>query len=295
MGVLLACGALEVSMPSSSQFFRRFASLACVLVIGLVAAVAGAAGRVQWKSTKLKETSGKAWNVECSIFLARKPDVAHMPMKFEFEPLSYFERAMVDGKENVVERVVPLSGRQSLIESVDVGFMDPGTGQIQSRTKFTFKVTRAHGYEAGEYRVTIRDGNGNKVGTPSTLTFDGENEVIDRRSIVFTGEKKKKKPDEAKGESGGEKSGEEKKEEGASGGEGDKPAEETTSDDTAPASEGDDSDDGEPSPGDAPDDVNGKPGGCGCEVPASSRFGASTLLGALALFSVFAFRRRRLA
>jgi hypothetical protein len=276
-------------MPSSSKFFRRFASLACLVLIGLVAAVAMAAGRVQWKSTKLKETSGKAWNVECSIFLARKPDVAHVPMKFEFEPISYFERAMVDGKEGVVERVVPLSGRQSLIESVDVGFMDPGSGQIQTRTKFNFKVTRAHGYEAGEYKVTIRDGtSGSMIGTPSTLTFDGENEVIDRRSIVFTGEKKKKKPDEKKDE-GGEKS-DEKKDEGSSGGEGDKPADENKSD-TVPTSE--DKDEGEPSPGDAPDEVDTKRGGCGCELPGSAPLGAPSALAALALVSGLVLRRRR--
>jgi MYXO-CTERM domain-containing protein len=211
-------------------------------------------------------------------------------MKFEFEPMSYFERAMVDGKEGVVERTVPLQGRQSLIESVDVGFMDPGTGQIQSRTKFVFKVTRAHGYEAGEYKVTIRDAtNGSMVGTPTTLTFNGENEVIDRRAIVFTGEKKKKKPDEAKGE--GDKAegdkGEEKKDEGS--GEGSSPKESSGGDETAAASD----DEGEPSPGDAPDEVNGKPGGCGCRVPGSSPASGSAALGALALFSAFLLRRRK--
>jgi hypothetical protein len=280
-------------MPSSSQFVRRFASLACVLMIGLVAAVAGAAGRVQWKTTKLKETSGKAWNVEVAIFLPRKPDVAHLPMKFEFEPMSYFERAMVDGKEGPQERIVPLQGRQSLIESVDVGFMDPGTGQIQSRTKFVFKVTRAHGYEAGEYKVTIRDGsNGNMIGTPTTLTFNGENEIIDRRSIVFTGEKKKKpksvdKGEGEKGSEGGDTS-EEKKDEGSSGAsESDKPEENMSPGEAAAAS-----DEGEPSPGDAPDEVNGKPGGCGCRLPGSSPAGGAAVLGALALFSALLLRRR---
>jgi hypothetical protein len=279
-------------MPSSSQFVRRFASLACVLMIGLVAAVAGAAGRVQWKSTKLKETANKAWNVECAIFLPRKPDVAHLPMKFEFEPISYFERAMVDGKEGPVERTVPLQGRQSLIESVDVGFMDPGTGKIQTRTKFVFKVTRAHGYEAGEYKVTIRDASsGTMIGTPTTLTFDGENEIIDRRSIVFTGEKKKKAKSEDKGEGGGEsgdKAAEEKKDEGSSGGEGDAPAESTGGDETAAASD----DEGEPSPGDYPDEVDGKPGGCGCRLPGSAPMGGTAVIGVLALVSALLVRRR---
>jgi MYXO-CTERM domain-containing protein len=167
--------------------------------------------------------------------------------------------------------------------------MDPGTGQIQTRTKFVFKVTRAHGYEAGEYKVTIRDGtNGNMIGTPTTLTFNGENEIIDRRSIVFTGEKKKKPKSEDKGE--GEKSGEgseEKKDEGSSGAEGDKPEESMSPGEAAAAS-----DEGEPSPGDAPDEVDGKPGGCGCRMPGSSPAGGSVVLGALALFSALLLRRR---
>jgi MYXO-CTERM domain-containing protein len=165
---------------------------------------AHAYGRVEWKTKTLKESDSHSWTVDISVFLDRTPDVSTLPMRFSFTPSVYYERSLVDGKEGPQFRKVPLTGKPPLVESVDVGFMDPGTGQIQKRTKFSFKVTRAHGYEAGEYDVVIKDGRTDaSVGQKVTLVFDGENEVIDRRAIVFSGEKKKKEPGE----------GEEKKEE----------------------------------------------------------------------------------
>jgi hypothetical protein len=100
---------------------------------------------------------------------------------------------------------VPLVGKPPLVESVDVGFMDPGNGSIQKRTKFSFKVTRGHGYEAGEYDVTIKDGRTDQsLGAATHVIFQGDNEVIDRRAMVFSGEKKKEKAKEGEGENKGE-------------------------------------------------------------------------------------------
>jgi MYXO-CTERM domain-containing protein len=122
--------------------------------------------------------------------------VATLPMRFSFEPVAYYERAMVDGHSDPQSRTVPLQGKPPLVESVDVGFLDPGSGQIQKRTKFSFSVTRGHGYEAGEYDVTIKDGRTDAtIGSVAHIEFDGDNEVIDRRAIVFTGDKKAKKED----------------------------------------------------------------------------------------------------
>lgn len=162
-----------------------------------LAARAHAYGRVEWKSKSLKESDSHSWTIEISVYLDRTPDVSTLPMRFSFTPVVYYERALVDGRDGPQLRKVPLQGKPPLVESVDVGFMDPGTGQIQKRTKFSFKVTRAHGYEAGEYDVIIKDGRSDAtVGQKVTLVFDGENEVIDRRAIVFSGEKKKKEPSE---------------------------------------------------------------------------------------------------
>ena len=127
---------------------RRSLLVLCQLaVVLLCASSALAAGRVEWKSKTVKEREDKSWRLEVSIFMPKAPDVAHVPMKFEFQPTAYYARDMTDG-DKLVEHTVPLTDRQSLIESVDVGFLDSGSGKIEPRTRFSFKVTRAHGYAA---------------------------------------------------------------------------------------------------------------------------------------------------
>jgi hypothetical protein len=208
---------------------------------------AEAAGRIVWKSTTLQEKGGDgegqkgSWRLDLEIHLPKAPSVAWYSMRFEFEPVAYYERALVDGKEGPQDIVQPLNGQQSLIETQDVGFQDPGTGQTQARTKFTFKVTRGHGYEAGEYKVTIRDGQtGNIIGTPTTLKFKGENKIVDRRSMVFqSNEAKKKKEKKAEPEA---------------------TEPEATPDEPAPPEA-----EPEPSEGNAPPPVEERPGG-GCHV-----------------------------
>jgi MYXO-CTERM domain-containing protein len=272
-------------LSKSRSLFRLFLTLIASLVLVLTAASALAAGRIEWKSKNFKERSDKSWMLELKMYLPRAPDVAYVPMKFEFEPLVYFERALVDGAEGPQERKVPLEGRQPLIESVDVGFLDAGTSKIESRTKFSFKVKRDLGYDAGEYKVSVRDTrNGQIVGTATNITFDGENEIIDRRSIVFQGgdKDKKKKKDEAKKDDGGEKKDDEaKKDEGG----GDESKDEGKSEGS---DEGDKSEGG----GEGPPPIEEKPGGCGCRVPAASPHGGLTLLASLALGAVFFARRR---
>jgi MYXO-CTERM domain-containing protein len=271
-------------MPGRNLWVRRVASLAALFTILALSTVALAAGRVQWKSTTFKETESKAWKLEVKIFLARAPDTAHIPVKFEFAPTAYYERAMLDG-DKLVERTVPLVGRQDIIEGVDIGFMDPGSGKIEKGTRFSFKITRAHGVEAGEYKVTVRDArNGQVIGTPVTLKLDGENEIIDRRAMVFADpkdKKKKKKKDEGgeKKDEGGEKKDEggEKKDESVEG-----PAPEESPAETPPASE------------EKPGEVKEKPGGCGCRV-ADTRGSSPTaaLAGLLGLSLLLGRRARR--
>jgi MYXO-CTERM domain-containing protein len=271
----------------SNRSMARFVSaLLTLLVTLLLAGSAFAAGRVEWKSKTFKERSDKSWMLELAIYLPRAPDVAYVPMKFEFQPEVYYERSLLDGHEGPQDRKVPLVGRQPLIESVDVGFLDAGTTKIEKRTRFSFKVKRDLGYEAGEYKVTIRDTrNGQIVGTATNIVFDGQNEIIDRRAMVFSGEKKKDKKKE-------EKKDEEKKEasdEGSEGSEGagDKSESGSGSED-GPSSEGSDN-----SGGDEPPPVEPKSGGCGCRVPGTTTTHGLEWTLALALGAAFAARRRR--
>jgi MYXO-CTERM domain-containing protein len=265
---------------------RRFVLVLCHLALVLLcsgSALAG--GRIEWKSTAVKERDDKSWRLEVAIYMPKAPDVPHVPMKFEFQPTAYYARDMTDG-DKLVEHTVPLTDRQSLIESVDVGFLDSGSGKIEARTRFSFKVTRAHGYEAGEYKVTIRDTrNGQIVGTAQTLKFQGENETIDRRAMVFASKDKKKEEKKEGGDTGGDKAE----------GDGDKKADSDAAKDPAPGAEDDKS--ASPSEGaddNAPPPVEGKPGGCGCKVAGGEH---GNLAGALALLGVGALvaRRRRMA
>jgi MYXO-CTERM domain-containing protein len=249
-----------------------------------------AGGRVEWKSKTLKESDGHAWTIEVAIYLNRAPDVNTLPMRFSFQPSVYYERSLLDGKDGPQERKVPLEGKPPLVESVDVGFMDPGNGQIQKRTKFSFKVTRAHGYEAGEYDVTIRDGRTDApMGAATHVVFDGENEVIDRRAMVFSGNDKKKKPDaDAKKDDKGDDKAAGSDDKKAND---EKPASDNDSkDSTADAPKADEK------PSDEPGTIKEKPGGCGCRLADANDSGKAGLgFAALALSTVVLRRRKKRA
>lgn len=276
---------MSIRIPVS---VRSLFVIALALVGLAISSVANAAGRTEWKSKTIKERDDKAWRLEVAIFLPHAPDVPHVPMKFEFQPEVYYERDMVDG-DKLVEHKVPLENRQALIESVDVGFLDSGSGKIESRTRFTFKLTRAHGYEAGEYKVSIHDArNDQPVGAPVTLIFDGENEVIDRRAMVFSGGDKKKKVDADKPDA-----------DKPAAADADKKAEDTdkpASDSATPAPEADSPKADDKPPADEPGTIKEKPGGCGCRLAdAGHDSGAGLAFAALALSGVVLRRRKRAA
>lgn len=284
LGDCVASGRLEVlalhksafAAPCRKALSRLFFVVGCALTVLLASSAAFAAGRVEWSSKTYKErTDSKSWRVELKIFLPKAPDVAYVPMKFEFMPVAYYERNLVDGKEGPQERTVPLSNQQPLFVSQDVGFMD-SSGTTQNRTMFTFKLTRAFGFEAGEYKVTIKDTrNDSTIGTPTTLKFEGENEIIDRRAIVFTGDKKKqvkKTPEEEK-----------------------KPEEAAPPSDTPGADAADAEPSTAPEPtdeGQTPPSIEEKPGGCGCHQAPSSGGAAALWALSLGLLAAFVVRRR---
>jgi hypothetical protein len=262
---------------SRAHFMQRFSMFLFLVGSVMFASSASAGGRVDWKTKTLKESDGHSWTIDVAFYLNKAPDVATMPMRFSFMPVMYYERALVDGKEGPQLRQVPLSGKPPLVESVDVGFMDPGNGQIQKRTKFSFKVTRGHGYEAGEYDVTIKDGRTDQAfGSPARVIFEGENEVIDRRAMVFSGEKKKEKAkDDDKSEGGGE---------------GEKPVKKQL-DENDPAFW-----EGGPKKSTKDDENNEEVDpkrGCGCRLSESSSHDGGALAAALAALALSAARRTR--
>jgi MYXO-CTERM domain-containing protein len=181
---------------------RRSALLFALIVSvgGLLSASAVAQKRVVWKQTKIQETD-TSWKVAIEVYLDRVPDVPHRPVRFSFTPIANFERSLGAGRTEPMPRQLPLSNQQPIIESVDIGFLDPGTGKSAKRTRFSFHVTRDRGFEAGSYVVIVTDArSAREFGGKTTLTLDGENEVIDRRSMVFDDKPKAKKDGPPKAE-----------------------------------------------------------------------------------------------
>lgn len=257
-----------IKVPGGS--WRGVLSLALfVATVCLFAAPASAANRVVWKQTKLEEQD-KSWKVAIEVHLDRAPDIALMPVRFTFTPVSYFERALVDGRKDPVRREIPLNNQQPIVESVDVGFLDPGTGKTAKRTRFSFHITRDRGFEAGKYEVVVTDARSDReFGGKTTLTLEGDNEVIDRRSMVFD-DKPKQKKEEAKAAQPEEK--------------------ELTPDDPAYWSGGPREAEEKQSPLPPPAHMQERPG-CGCRVASPER--AAPGWGILALFAPLLLLRRR--
>ncbi len=112
-----------------SRIPRAWIALPSALALLLLTAIAAAGGRVDWKSRTVKESDTHSWNIEVTMYLDKAPDVAHLPVRFSFTPVVYYERSLVDGAEGPQLRKVPLQNRQPLVESVDVGFLDPSCGR----------------------------------------------------------------------------------------------------------------------------------------------------------------------
>jgi hypothetical protein len=273
----------------SKSFRHRGVALATGLMILLMTVLALAAGRIEWGNKKVKPRSdNNSWNIDIKIFLPKAPDVPSVPTKFVFQQLVYYERAMVDG-DKLTTRNVPIEGKQPIVESVDIGFLDPRSGKIENRTQFSFKIRRDHGFECGEYKVTVRDArNDSVIGQAVNLTLDGENEVIDRRSVVFTGEegkKKKKAAAEAAASGDDAKAKDEKKsDEGKS----DEAASKAA--DAEPKAKPESSKEESAAPADA-EQIKQKPGGCGCRV-AGQVAGSRSALGWFAVATSVLLGRR---
>jgi MYXO-CTERM domain-containing protein len=172
---------------------------------------ASAAGTINYVKKTIDEVNG-GWKISMTIIYGGKPSTPHVPMRFSFTPTLILERYLDDAHgEKPQTRKIPLVGQLPLIESQDVDFSDP-RGQIWDRTKFDFVVSRPHNFSAGEYSVTVKRADGVQVGTKQTLVFNGDNPVIDRRSITFVSSDTGKK----KGAGSGDNASADKAKEGAS-------------------------------------------------------------------------------
>ena len=261
------------------------AALLALFAIALAPGHAAAAGSVQIKDREPKESDGK-WKLVMTMDYGSTPHLNHIPMLFTFTATALYERSLTDESgDKPVERRIPLSNQTPINLSMDVGFSD-GSGKTFQKTKFDFVINRDKGFEAGEYTLKItRSSDGAQMGPVQNIKLKGDNPVVDRRAIVFTGEKKKKdKP--AEGSAGAAPAG---------AGTGDAPAAAAPGGD--PASTGEGSTPPEASgetPTETPEEVPPRQGGCGCRTAGDKETSGAAGLAIIALAALGArYSRRR--
>jgi hypothetical protein len=168
---------------------RRVArpGIACALLAAfsalLLATTALASGNFRLRSPAVSEVSG-GWHIYCDLSLPKPPPIPHVSLKFLFTKTAVYERDLVDNNPKPVTNRQSLVGQQPSVESLEVDFSD-ASGKIFNITHFDFSLTRIRGYEAGEYKVQVRTSDGADVGTPTTITLNGDNPVVDRRAMSF--------------------------------------------------------------------------------------------------------------
>lgn len=280
-GKLSICAARSALAPA-----RALVAAVVALVSLLVATTASAAGTVQIKNLQPEEVDGR-WKLNMSIDYGSMPHLNHIPMIFQFEMITLYERALTDqggDKPQLVRK--PLSNQSPINESMDVGFSD-GSGKTFKITKFDFVLRRDRGFEAGEYTLKIkRASDGVAVGSPQKVTLKGDNPIVDRRAIVFSGEKKK--PEGAKTQDEGNSNDKASQEKGTASTPEKQPPTDTTPAENDPAPE-------TVEPGGGVPPAPPRQGGCGCRVVGDETPAAPlALLGlAIGLASLRLARRRR--
>ncbi len=173
------------------KLFIRLLPIVAMVMLFAVDAMAG--GTYRLRSTEVQEAGGQ-WHLYLSIDLPSAPAIPHMPMKFMFTELTQYERALTDNSKDPVLNRSPIQNAMPKTESLDVDFAD-GTGKIFKSTRYDFSLTRARGYEAGEYSFKLRTSDGTDVGGTTTVILKGDNPVVDRRSITFSTKTKDKDKD----------------------------------------------------------------------------------------------------
>jgi MYXO-CTERM domain-containing protein len=243
---------------------------------------ASAAGSITYSKTSIQETSG-SWHLQMTIVYGGKPKLAHVPMRFTFTPVAFYESYLDDKHgDKPQKRTIPLTGQTPLNESVDVDFADT-RGTIFDRTRFDFNISRSHNFAAGEYDVVVHRADGAQIGGKQKLSLLGENDVIDRRAISFVDSSKKKDNKPVTAAPAGSEA----------------PAAEATPAAAAESTPDPSSSAGTPAEGAAPDPaaaekVPPKAGGCGCRT-AGAPTSSTSALAALGLASVTLLRARRRA
>lgn len=256
--------------------------VAVAFALGLVtaASTAHAFGTFRLKKTTVEEADGR-WKFDVEVDYGSTPHLGHIPFDFIFVQKTYYEYSITDTDAQPVQRRKPMHNQPPQREQMDIAFAD-ARGDLWRKTKFSFSLRRDRGFSAGEYSLTVkRSSDGQTLGRPMNITLNGQNELIDRRAIVFSGEKKKPAETKATEEAADKPEGEADEAAGAE-----------EPEDTVPEYVDDDESD-EPA-GPPPVDKKAK-SGCGCRAAGLDVQGGTIPMAGLLLLGLMAWSRRRTA
>ena len=256
-------------------------ALASLALVMMFARDAHAVGTFKLKSTEASEVSG-AWHIYVTLELPKAPLTAHQSMKFLFTKTMAYERALIDGHSEPVLAKQSLQNQTPSVESLDVDFADP-SGKVFKGTRFDFGLTRARGYEAGEYKIEVKTSDGTSIGSPQNLILKGDNPVVDRRAMAFNA----KEPGVKKvaGYDGG--TGPDTSDNG--------PAAANNMGEVAPSGTAQPFIPKEGYDKTSEEEIKQRPKGCGCDVPGGTNVGTLAWLLPLAGLGLVAVRRRKSA
>ncbi len=127
--------------------------------------------------------AAQQWQCTLRIGLGFAPESAQLRLRVVFVERSSRERALIDGNQ-IQERSIPLTNAQPLVETVSVSFLSGQ--QLMREAAVLVVMPRAHGFEAGEYQMTVQNDRGQVLGAPTTVVLVGANPVVDRRPCAFS-------------------------------------------------------------------------------------------------------------
>lgn len=276
---------------SRPSFARALGGLVLFLAALLFApSRALAAGTITLEQSALEETES-GWKLKMVIDLGAVPDINFVPMDFIFTPKVYYERTCDDTHDKPYLNKKPITNAQSITVPQTVGFSD-GSGKSYKNTKFNFFIKRDDRFEAGEYQLEVRR-DGAAIGGKMTVTLNGNNKIVNRRAMVFSGDKTKKAADPCDDQSFGVQPAKTDP----------PPADATPAKDASSSSS---TGSGEPDPssgsgaeaggtsGDPAGTVPPKQGGCGCVVATEGEAAGAGIAAVIGL-ALLASRRRRAA
>lgn len=271
--------------------FIRRAALVVVGVFALALAVlpsrAFAGPSVQIEKNTLDETEA-GWKLKFVIDLGAVPDINFVPMDFLFTPKTYYERTCDDDHDKPYLNKKPITNGTLISVPQTVGFSD-GSGKTYNSTKFNFTIKRDDRFEAGEYQLEVRR-DGKTIGSKMTVTLNGNNKIVNRKAMVFSGDKTKKSADPCDDQSVGVAPAKADIPPPSDPPPGDSSG--TTSGSGEPAATTSGGEDTGATSGDPAGTVPPKQGGCGCFVSTEGDVAGAGLF-ALAGLGVLVSRRRR--